>query len=250
MSEYYFDYKCISMASDNRGNDEKALKFYLYQDYKKNRTGEMQVQVVIDEKIRKNYCAVAIYKNIGGVTLPSITNKYDDFYSCVKTNQFGDNVKLILDDNSIFLDSVKGELSGVGIIAFYKKRDKDGNIITEGINFDVSKSISVVPDAEDLFKYSINFAKKDIITYQIIESKSKSFIQIIYPFIRKPIVLDLVKKMGSKPITVSDFNNEENIVKQIKLEKSSRNKEIKQFTFKDEADGYDFRLTFNKDYEK
>ena len=39
---------------------------------------------------------------------------------------------------------------------------------------------------------------------------------IFLKFIRKPIILDLVKKRGSKPIMVSDFSNEENIVKQVK----------------------------------
>ena len=105
MSEFYFDYKCISMNSNENieGKSDKALGFYLYQDYVK---GLMQVQVHIPKTISKKFAAVGIFKDINSLDIPKYDYKKCDLYYCgSEVPNVGNNAKY-LEDNCIFIDSL------------------------------------------------------------------------------------------------------------------------------------------------
>ena len=76
MSEFYFDYKCISMnnASKNPKGEDKALDFYLYQDYNNNE-GSMCAQVYIPKTLQEKYCGVRLYSSPNGVEIPDFMNQ-------------------------------------------------------------------------------------------------------------------------------------------------------------------------------
>ena len=67
MSEFHFEYKCISM-SDNGKNTDKALDFYLFQNY--DNEGAMTVQVHVPSELQSRYCGAYVYRSIGGIEVP------------------------------------------------------------------------------------------------------------------------------------------------------------------------------------
>ena len=73
--------------------------------------------------------------------------------------------------------SKNGELSGSGVIAFIDGADRNA-----------------APKVENAYKYVINYAKKETISYRIVEQKNRIKIQVIYPLIRSDMVLQVIKK--------------------------------------------------------
>ena len=256
MSEFSFDYKCISMNSKENieGKSDKALGFYLYQNYSK---GLMQVQVYIPKNISREYAAVGVYKDINSLEIPKYDMNKCDLYYCQDVSNVGNNAKYLSEDGCIFIDPQipsngdlnNAELSGSGVIAFYKKRNKKGEIAARPEDYDPETSVNVEPDEQDCYKYVINFFKKDIIFYRIIETKRKISIQVIYPLIRKDIKLNLIYKEGSKPIIIKDRNVFENAKThepiQVVLKHTNRLREVITKTVSAPTDGFDYRLSFD-----
>lgn len=183
MSEFYFDYRCVSMAG-NKTSSLKALDFYLFQNY--GPRGAMTVQIHVPEELQSKYCGARVYARTAGVDLPDDLEGLD--YQYVPCRDDGKKAEyLISDDNCIFLQGESGEISGTGVIAFIEgNRDNP-------------------PLLENMYKYSVNFVRKDMITYRIIEEgKSWMRIEVVYNVLRKDTDLLLVKKTGSKPILVDD----------------------------------------------
>ncbi len=236
MSEFYFDYKCIAMNSTTtspKGAD-KALDFYLFQDYDNNE-GAMCIQVYVPESMQKKYCGARVYSLPNGVDLPDFMSATDyDFIPCDKAAGMGTETYNISDDNCIFIKSKNGEFSGSGVIAFIDGKDRNAT-----------------PKVENAYKYVINYSKKETISYRIVEHKSRINIQVIYPLIRSDIVLHVIKKASAKPILIRDRMGEDNLLKTrngpatITLKANGRVEDVVKASFPAEnTHKTDFRLVF------
>ena len=104
MSEYYFDYKCISAAAPDRS--DKALDFYLYQDVEK--TGMMSVRVYVPKEMREKYFGAKVWFSPGDVAFPDIESgeiKPEIWYSVFKGA--GDREDNYIDtDNCIYIKNI------------------------------------------------------------------------------------------------------------------------------------------------
>lgn len=235
MSEFHFHYKCVAMGNQPDDKPDKALTFYLYQDYDELGNA-MCVQIHVPKEIYSQYCGAKVYFTPNGVDFPDWTsNTYSPivWYSHKKESMDKEN-NYIDCDNSIYLKIENEELSGCGVIAFVRGDD-----------------INATPLIEDSYKFIINYSRKDIISYRIIEKKSKIKIEVLYPLLRENIQLGIVKKAGAKPVLVKDFLKngtaqrrfEEDEI--ITLIATGRNNDIVKKTIPmDQTNHYDYRLTF------
>ena len=227
MSEFYFDYKCVPMGKKDSGND-RALEFYLYQNNGIN--GDMAVRVRIPKEMQKRYSGVRIYNQVGAVDTPEDLEALEyEYVSCENEGQA--NEYLISDGNCITIEGDRGEISGRGVLAFVRSRDQE-------------------PLIEDTFRYSINYTKKDMIFYKIIEQEHWLTVQICYNILRKDMQLAVVRKSGSKPLLVKDYSEdryEKDGDKTVIITlhaKSKKNNRVSRILRTDRISGDDFRLTF------
>ena len=227
MSEFYFDYKCVPMGKKDSGND-RALDFFLYQNYSIN--GDMAVQVRIPREMQKKYSGVKIYNQTGAVETPEDIGGLDyEYIPCEKDGQ--PHEYLISDENCIIIKGDEGELSGRGVLAFVKSPDQE-------------------PLIEDTYRYSINYTKKDMIFYKVIEQKNWLSVQICYNILRKDMHLAMVRKSGSKPILVKDYtpdkyekDGDKTIIITLPA-KSKKNNRVSKLLKTNRINMDDFRLTF------
>ncbi|MCH5157418.1 MAG: GTPase domain-containing protein [Clostridiales bacterium] len=236
MSEFYFDYKCIAMNSTAKGamGTDKALDFYLFQDYDHN-DGAMCVQVYVPRAMQVKYCGARLYSLTNGVELPDfVTATNYEFIPCGTAAGLGTDTYNIAEDSCIFIKSKNGELSGSGVIAFIEGNDRNAT-----------------PKVENAYKYVINYAKKETISYRIIESKAGLNIQVIYPLIRNDIALRVIKKTGAKPVLIRDRMGEDNLLMTkngpatITLKANGRIEDVVKAHFKAaNTNKADFRLIF------
>jgi len=235
MSEFYFDYECVSMAGNGQSS-LRALDFYLFQNY--DPAGAMTVQVHIPAELQKKYCGARLYTSTYGVEVPDdLDNKNYQYIPC--KDDGNDNPYLISDDNCIFLQGDSGEISGTGVIAFIEGKKENPPLL------------------ENMYKYSINFVRKDIISYRILEKEQSMQIQVVYNVLRKDTTLLLIKKTGSKPIMVGDCTPEhcvtvdgEPVCIVLKASLGKNNRFADTFRV-DHIKGDDFRLIFkNPEYNE
>ncbi|MBO7390634.1 MAG: hypothetical protein J6U39_04215 [Clostridia bacterium] len=234
MSEYYFDYKCISAAAPDRS--DKALDFYLYQDVEK--TGMMSVRVYVPKEMREKYFGAKVWFSPGDVAFPDIESgeiKPEIWYSVFKGA--GDREDNYIDtDNCIYIKNIDENLSGCGVIAFIEGQD-----------------MTAPPKEKDIYEFVINYARKEIISYRVIERRSSVRVEVIYPLLRENIELGIKKKPGAKPILVKDFKDEagnrtfdESDI--IVLHANGRKEDVvKKVISVDDPRQYDFRLVFLKE---
>ena len=232
MSEFFFEYKCIAMSDKGKEKQaDKALDFYLFQD--DSGDDAMCVQVYVPKQMQKNFCGARVYHRANGIRLPDLSEPEYEFYSCGEV--YGKDVAKanISTDNSIFIRGKNGELSGCGVIAFI-----DGD------------NPNATPKVENCYKYVINYAKKETITYRIVEHKGSIRVEVIYPLIRKNITLGLIRKAKAKPVLIRDREQVlvDNIPAEIVLKANGRNEDVVKKSFPvDDASKYDYRLIFNED---
>ena len=194
MSEFFFDYKCIAMGELVPGKpNDKALDFYLFQDYDEEGS-TMCVQIYIPKSMQEKYVAAKVYYSLNDIRFPDIADgdlKPTIWYCNKNSGKRNSEAHFIDSDNSIFIKSKNGELSGCGVIAFVESEDEDET-----------------PKDHNCYKFVINYSKKETISYRIVESKGSINVQVIYPLIRNKIKLCVVQKKGSKPVLVKDRENE------------------------------------------
>ena len=234
MSEFFFDYKCIAMGDQNMGKPyNKALDFYLFQDYD-GEGSTMCAQVYVPKSMQEKYVGAKVYFSLNDIEFPDISNTKikPEVWHCKKSAKGFAEARYISRDNSIFIKGVEGELSGCGVIAFLENEFEE-------------------PKISNCYKFTINYAKKETISYKIIESRGLLKIHVIYPLIKNNIELCLIQKQGSKPVLVGDNNNyvnrmdsvDEKIV--IELKANGRVEDSYKGLFRvANANRHDYRLTF------
>ncbi len=243
MSEFYFDYKCIAMgdvdpnpiAGDRPREADKALDFYLYQNYNVA-NGSMCVQVFVSKEMQRKFCAARLYFVPHGTEFPDLSEySISQLIPREPTRMLPEAPYFIHTDNSIFIESQGGELSGCGVIAFI-----------DGENPNAS------PKVENAYKFVINYSKKEIISYRIVEHKSRISIEIIYPLIRTDIVLHVIRKVGAKPVLIRDRDGADKYlcvdkkIVSVTLPANGRIEDVIKKSFPVEsAVGTDFRLVFD-----
>ncbi len=234
MSEFFFDYKCIAMGEQPKNKPhDKALDFYLFQDY--NEEGDsMCVQIYVPKSMQEKYSGAKVYYSVNDVAFPDINNDNlkPALWLCSNKNiQSNAEANYISTDNSIYIKNKEGELSGCGIIAFME--DGKGK-----------------PKPNNCYKFVINYAKKEVISYRIVESKGLIKIQVAYPLIRKPMELCVIQKQGAKPVLVKDRENTASKLggdekMNVTLKANGRLEDVCKVSFKvEDASKFDYRLAF------
>ena len=237
MSEFYFDYKCIAMGEQNNGKiNDKALDFYLFQDYD-DEGSTMCAQIYIPKIIQEKFVAAKVYFSINDISFPDIvsgTIKPTIWYCNNNAGRRTSEARYINTDNSIFIKSKNGELSGCGVIAFIE-----------------SDNENEAPKVNNCYKFIINYSKKETISYRIVESKGFISVQVIYPLIRNTIKLCVIQKKGAKPILVQDRENQtskigsnnEKLV--FELKPNGRVEDVFKTVFRvKDTSRFDYRLAF------
>lgn len=238
MSEFFFDYKCISMSEERKGllgADDKALDFFLYQDYNLSKNN-MCVQVYIPHDMQRKYCGAKLFFVPNGTEFPDI---YDpdtpcEVFKCSARVRSDISKTDISDENSIFIRGDGKELSGCGIIAFI-----DGS------------EINAPPKPENAYKFVINYAKKEVISYAVEEHKGKIAVRILYPLIRNDIELNIIVKPNAKPVLIEDRKGENKYLSDdgekitIRLKPTGRITTSAKYVFRaPDSDKNDYRLVF------
>lgn len=239
MSEFYFDYKCIAMSEKRTGSlgaEDKALDFYLYQDYN-NDKGGMGVQVYVPREMQKNFCGARLYFSPNAVDFPDMLDPAApyEFFKCSARVRNDISATDMTAENSIFIKcDALGELSGCGVIAFIDGTD-----------------VNAPPKPENAYKFVINYSKKETISYSIDEYKSGIMVRVLYPLIKNDIVLRVVRKSGAKPVLISDRMGDDKFLRcdgevvEIKLKATGRLNSAKKVRIPAEGtDSNDFRLVF------
>lgn len=237
MSEFYFDYKCIAMGEQNNGKiNDKALDFYLFQDYD-DEGSTMCAQIYIPKIIQEKFVAAKVYFSINDISFPDIISgniKPTIWYCNNNAGRRTSEARYINTDNSIFIKSKNGELSGCGVIAFIE-----------------SDNENEAPKVNNCYKFIINYSKKETISYRIVESKGFISVQVIYPLIRNTIKLCVIQKKGAKPILVQDMKNQtiklgsnnEKLV--FELKPNGRVEDVFKTVFRvKDTSRFDYRLAF------
>lgn len=195
MSEFYFDYKCISLDPKPKVkivDPDHALKFFLFQDYGKD--GDMNVQVYVPIELQKahpEYERVKVYQREHGVDYCDLIN--DKFVTDTYPMSGSDDA--VDKENGFTISPLAGgNLSSVGIIAFIRAGQNE-------------------PEPEDCYKFAINYSKREIIPYRILEKNKKIEVEIRYPRLLKDIELCIIRKPNCKPLLMGDKHNENNIIK-------------------------------------
>ena len=224
MSEFYFDYKCIAFKGDDKS--DHALQFFLYQEEDK-----MKVQVYIPNDKQEKFKEVRLFNYPYGVDFPDL-KKLTSEVPQVFPMKGGEHP--ISKDNGFFIDAVN--LSSTGVIAFV---GNDGKMLEE-----------------NCYKYAINYAKREVISYIITEYKTKIAVQVRYPRLMSDVELKVIRKRGCKPLFISDRLKPDNVLKDEKTGKvcSIKLKKLgKEFTWVtkrfncSETKSYDFRLSFSEE---
>ena len=254
MSEYNFEYKCVSSAKGVDAKNDKALQFMVYQDYKEN--GKILLQVYIPENLREKVAFIKLYFDDYAVDFPKITGNKDKDRELWKKAQTFNSLKsgklsTLNEENCIYINpkiemtnkkrnskkSSSGCLSGTGLIGFILKDDPDGE--------------NGVPSVENIYKFVTNFGRKESISYQIFEHKHRIVVEVTYPKLSKDIRLNIIGANGHKPLTNGDRLNGEYIKDEnnqnyvITLKKTKRlNDSVSVSISTDKASSYDFRLVF------
>lgn len=214
MSEYFFEYTCVSCDStQNRNEDVKKNepKFLVYQDYEND--GKLCIQVVFDAQKYNDY-GVRLYHIENGIDIPKEITK-EDFYRTLYIDK-----SVIQRNGCFFID--RPMLSGTGIFAFVKHENE-------------------VPSIENSYTYALNFGAKQEIIYSITPKKKEIVIDIAYPLLRQDIQLQVFAQEGGKPLTKTYRENSP--IEPIVLEKGMKNYiHVKRKVEK--TDGYGFRLFF------
>ena len=196
MSEFYFDYRCISLAADADKNDNKALDFFLAQNYE---NGAMNVQVYVPLDLQNKhgfiYDHVRVYQAAHGVDFSHLLQSAlnGETKNMLEPIPMHGDLKAIDRENGFIIPPIKETLNCVGVIAFMRKGH--------------SKALE-----EDCFKFAINFGHRQLIPYRILEKKRKIVVEIKYPRLLDDIELYIVHKANAKPLLVGDSLNENNIV--------------------------------------
>lgn len=226
MSEFCFNYKCIAMGEQKAENPDKALTFYLFQDY--DAGGNMCVQIYVPKEMQKRYCGAKVYFSSNDVRFPDISSPNVTPKVWFSSGGGNDSNK-INKDNCIYIKSDKEELSGCGIIAFVEGGD-----------------IDATPKINDCYKFIINYSRKEIISYRILERKSSIRVEVIYPLLRENVKLGIMKKKGAKPVLVDDFRKTQFDKDEIIELKANRRIEdvVKKVLKVDDPTQFDYRLTF------
>ena len=163
MSEFFFDYQCIAMGEQDTGKPrDKALDFYLFQDYDEEGS-TMCAQIYVPKSMQQKYVGAKVYYSYNDVSFPDIADgkgKYTLWYCENKGGKRNSEARYISTDNSIFVKSKNGELSGCGIIAFLESEDEK-------------------PKVNNCYKFTVNYSKKETISYRIVESKGLIKVQVI-----------------------------------------------------------------------
>lgn len=237
MSEFFFDYKCIAMGEQNKNKqDDKVLDFYLFQDYDEEGS-TMCAQIYIPKVMQEKYVAAKVYFSLNDINFPDIINgdiKPTIWYCNNKSGKRASEARYISTDNSIFIKSKNGELSGCGVIAFIE-----------------SDNENETPKVNNCYKFTINYSKKETISYRIVESKGFINVQVIYPLIRNTIKLCVIQKKGAKPVLVQDRDNHTNKLGSssekltLELKPNGRVEDVCKAIFRvKDASKFDYRLAF------
>lgn len=234
MSEFFFDYKCISMGETLEGKkSDKSLNFYLFQDYEDD---SMCVQINVPKSMQEKYVLAKLYYSYNDVTFPSLSSPAEPpviWYSDNRDGKKTAESNFIDTDNSVFLRSKEGELSGCGVLAFVRKGEETKE-----------------PRIDDCFKFVINYSKKEIISYRIVESKSRIRVEVVYPLIKSDVRLCIVQKAGAKPVLEGDRENRLKYMGKdeeasIVLKANGRVADVFKGTFRvKDASRFDYRLSF------
>lgn len=235
MSEFFFDYQCIAMGEQDTGKPhDKALDFYLFQDYDEEGS-TMCAQIYVPKSMQQKYVGAKVYYSYNDVSFPDIADgkgKYTLWYCENKGGKRNSEARYISTDNSIFVKSKNGELSGCGIIAFLESEDEK-------------------PKVNNCYKFTINYSKKETISYRIVESKGLIKVQVIYPLIRNTIKLCVIQKKGAKPVLVQDRDNFTGKLGSVgetltfELKPSGRVEDVYKGTFRvKDASQFDYRIAF------
>ena len=235
MSEFHFYYKCIAMGEQTGENPEKALAFYLYQDYDEN-GNTMCVQIYVPKEMQDKYIGAQVYFSPNDVQFPDIkSNALKPVIWHSKINGGSDREgNYICNDNCIYIKNQDEQLSGCGIIAFIGGDD-----------------IYATPKERDCYKFIVNYTKKEIISYRIVEKKSSVLVEVLYPLLRENVRLGIIKKKGAKPVLVKDYTSDDTRKAQfseseiIELKANGRVEDVaKKVMNVDDPGHYDFRLVF------
>lgn len=189
MSEFYFDYKCIALGGPDVKKGDKALDFFLFQDYKKE---TMKVQVYIPPELQKrnNYSSVSVYFTEHGMGFPSLKS----FSKPQISKEMFSGKDSISQENGLFIEPRNNQLSSTGIIAFIRQGNSE-------------------PLEEDCYKFAINYTKREVISYSVEEGIKNITVYVRYPRLLKDINLMILFKTGCKPLFIGDRENEDNILK-------------------------------------
>jgi hypothetical protein len=223
------------MGEQPSENPDKALAFYLYQDYDENGS-TMCVQIYVPKEMQDKYCGAKVYFSSNDVDFPDISSRTlipAVWYS--KINGVSDReCNYICSDNCIYIKNENEQLSGCGIIAFIDGTD-----------------INASPNERNCYKFVINYTKKEIISYRVVERKSAVLVEGLYPLLRENVQLGIVKKRGAKPTLVRDFRSDSSRGPQLKkseiieLKANGRVEDVAKKVMKvDDPSQYDFRLMF------
>ncbi len=237
MSEFYFDYKCIAMGEqDPTKPADKALDFYLFQDYRRTYSN-MCVQIYIPQEMQKKYVSANVYYSVNDISIPDILS--GDFepiaWQCKpQPGQSASDGNFISKDNCIFIESQEDELSGCGVLAFLEKGDDPNS-----------------PRMNNCYKFIVNYKRKEAISYRILETKDAITVQVLYPLIRNELTLHVIEKEGAKPVFISDRSRKVNRLGyrdkplEIKLKPHGRRQAAYKAVFRvRDASRFDYRLTF------
>lgn len=259
MSEYNFEYNCISMKNDKDEKNDKALQFMVYQDYKDN--GNVVIQVYIPNEIRKNVSFVKLFFTDHAVDFPKLTGDKDQdraiwskalTFNSLKSGKLStlneENCIYIKPKEQLVNESKKrnqklynGCLSGTGLIGLILKDDPEGE--------------NGVPSVENVYKFVTNFAKKESISYQIIEHKNSIVVEVTYPKLSKDINLNVLAAHGHKPLMNKDKIEENYLLDNsgkryvIKLKATKRVNDSTRVTIHTmKSSTHDFRLVFEDEF--
>lgn len=225
MSEYYFEYSCLSCETEQygEGHQKTTPKFLLFQDYSQG--GKLCIQVVPD--LPQNCAGVKYYHIENGIDAPKafddLLNKKAEFISKKKIEENG--CFYIYETSAEKSSSRAPRLSGCGILGCVKKKED-------------------IPDAAQCYKYWVNFGAKQEITYSITEKKNKILIDIKHPPLREDLKLLVFSKSGSKPL--EKRRDKEKNVGSILL-KAGVGDYLHIVCDAASTEGYDFRLFFAND---
>lgn len=224
MSEFYFDYKCISMGNNNYGTErqDQALDFYLFQN-----KGNLCIQVYVPEALQNkegegNCCGAKVFFSPDGVDFPSEFPPKDSLQQASFSGSY------LREKNHILIENTN-TLSGSGMIVFLYGKEGEAPI-----------------REENAYRFFVNWGRKEMISYRITKpAKNRICVQVLYPHLRQPLSLKVVGKEGAKPIFGVDAMRKGAKVGEILLPVKNRAlNAISPRTIKVERAAQEYRLFF------